>query len=183
MRHLLYMSTAPILHKHTHTQIDKHLKSLSWKTTISIPLHTHSVLKKASLKGLRQHWLLGHPKRLSSPSAIGTERTGDGRESTTTFPKRKQTKEEEKTHGWLHSSCCMVFWPLTGSELPWCSGRCWPDRLPMPSDAPLGRRVAACSSFHLLHRSSQTAAPVGKAAFVRSSQLHLKDFLSNAAIN
>lgn len=88
------------MHEHctnlTHTHRYTPQRSVLKAYNINAFTHTRSELKKASLKGLRQHGLLGHPKRLSSPSASETERAGDGRESETTFPKRKQTKEEEK---------------------------------------------------------------------------------------
>lgn len=55
--------------------------------------------------------------------------------------------------------------PLTDSEWPWRPGRCRPDTWPTPPDAPWGGRIAACSSFLPRRRSSQKAAPVGRAAF------------------
>lgn len=75
------MSNAPIFHTHTHAHTSTHTATLLKAYHINSFTHTHSELKKASLKGLRQHGLLGRPKRLSSASASEIERAGDGRES------------------------------------------------------------------------------------------------------
>lgn len=67
---------------------DSQFKTRCWKPPISAPLHTHthSELKKASLKGLRQ---LGLPKRLSFPSARELEMDSRARPL---FPQRKANK-------------------------------------------------------------------------------------------
>lgn len=62
----------------------------------------------------------------------------------------------------IYNSNCFLS-PLTKSGLSCHQGRCWPDTWPMQTHARWGCRVAGWSSFHHLHWSSQTAAPVWRA--------------------